>query len=73
MKTVNRLPKVPRPRQYSDSTLMKWTKRELIDMIRILEDNYEAAMNFNARQCENFTALLDDLRGHDEEGQGGNP
>lgn len=37
---------------YSDSTLMKWNKRELIRHIRCLENNLEAEAEFLNNQAE---------------------
>lgn len=42
---------VPRQKTYKDSTLMTWGKAELIEYIRLLEHNYDIAIQFNENQA----------------------
>lgn len=45
-------------RIYSDSTLKQWKKDELIRYIRLLEDNYYEALEFNERQAQRMQKIL---------------
>lgn len=45
----------------SYSTLMRMTKKDLIEYIRCLEHNWKVAMEFNEQQSKNFTDFLDTL------------
>ena len=51
-------------RIYSDKQLKTWSKDKLIEYIRIIEDNYFGALEFNERQAQNIEKLL--LFGEDE-------
>ena len=57
---------LPTRKKYSDSTLKTWNKEELIEYIRILEGNCDAAFWFNEQQARNFEQMLAYMRGeHD--------
>lgn len=45
-------------RIYSDKQLKAWSKDKLIEYIRIIEDNYFSALEFNERQAQNIEKLL---------------
>ena len=49
-----------RCKKYSDTTLMLWTKKELIKYIRMLEGNYDNAVIFNELQARNVEKMLKD-------------
>lgn len=51
---------LPRTKPYADSTLMTWSKAELIKYIRILERNYDDAIFFNEQQARNVEKMLKD-------------
>ena len=51
---------LPRTKTYADSTLMTWSKAELIKYIRILERNYDDAIFFNEQQARNVEKMLKD-------------
>ena len=46
-------------RTYSDSVLKTWRKDKLIEYIRLLEDNYYEALEFNERQAQNMQRILE--------------
>lgn len=49
-------------KSYSDSTLMSMSKKELIEQIRILEHNYNAANSFLEQQAREFEGYLNKLK-----------
>ena len=48
---------------YATSTMMSWSKAELIEHIRILEHNYMAMLSLNQQQASNFGDILDGMIG----------
>lgn len=51
-----------RENQYTDDTLRRTKKETLIEYIRLLERNYDTAVQFNERQARNVEILLTELR-----------
>lgn len=49
---------LPRTKTYADSTMMAWSKTELIKYIRMLERNYDDAIFFNEQQAKNVEKML---------------
>ena len=45
-------------KEYSDSTLNSWTKKELIKYIRLLEFNYDEQIECNIQQSKNIEEIL---------------
>lgn len=48
---------LPRTKTYADSTMMAWSKTELIKYIRMLERNYDDAIFFNEQQAKNIEKM----------------
>lgn len=48
----------------ADSTLMRMTKKEIIEQLRIAEHNHQAMKETVNQQAENFIKLLADERKH---------
>lgn len=48
----------------ADSTLMAMTKKEIIEQLRIAENNYQAVKETVNQQAENFIKLLAEERKH---------
>lgn len=46
----------------ADSTLMRMTKKEIIEQLRIAEHNYQAVKETVNQQAENFIKLLAEER-----------
>ena len=46
-------------RTYSDSALKGWKKEKLIEYIRLLEENYYDALEFNERQAQTMQKILE--------------
>lgn len=51
---------LPRTKTYADSTMMAWSKTELIKYIRMLERNYDDAIFFNEQQAKNVEKMLNE-------------
>ena len=51
---------LPRSKTYADSTMMAWSKTELIKYIRMLERNYDDAIFFNEQQAKNVEKMLNE-------------
>ena len=52
---------------YADSTLNNMKKSELIEYVRMLENNYNIAVSFNHQQAKNVEKLLEQEHGQWEE------
>ena len=46
---------------YSDSTLFDWNKKELIEYIHMLQDNYQAVITANENQANYMTKVWKEL------------
>ena len=54
-------------KSYSDSTLMKFTKKELIDEIRMHEYNYNALNEYYERVCRILNKNINNINLESEE------
>ena len=54
-------------KKYTDSTLMGMSKKELIEQIRVLEQNYDVANEYLEQQAKNFSEYISKLRSREDE------
>ena len=52
--------------RYSRSTMMKWSKRELINYIECCEHNEKAAYETLEQQARNFELMLNNIKNYKE-------